>query len=82
MLRGAGSRMLTAVVSRGAVKALSSAGTAGKYHLHTTSAMAYLIEDPKYAFLKELGLGKTNLGGFNGKWMGSGKVRFVRFSQA
>ena len=31
-------------------------------------------EDPKYGFLKDLGLTQKNLGVYNGKWMGSGEV--------
>lgn len=35
---------------------------------------SFLIEDPKYSFLKELGLEKKNLGVYNGKWKASGEV--------
>jgi len=35
---------------------------------------SYLINEPKYAFLKELDLQETNLGVYNGKWTGSGEV--------
>ncbi|XP_068629591.1 putative aldehyde dehydrogenase family 7 member A1 homolog [Battus philenor] len=35
---------------------------------------AYLVDDPKYAFLKDLGLEKTNIGVFNGKWDANGQV--------
>ncbi|CAG0886283.1 unnamed protein product [Darwinula stevensoni] len=38
------------------------------------SMSGYLIEEPKYSFLKELGIQKSNLGVFNGKWTGSGEV--------
>lgn len=38
------------------------------------NASSYLIEDPKYSFLKELGLEKKNVGVFNGKWKASGQV--------
>jgi hypothetical protein len=34
----------------------------------------FLVEEPKYAFLKELGLEKRNAGVYNGKWGGSGEV--------
>ena len=34
----------------------------------------FLINEPKYAFLKELGLEETNKGVFNGTWIGSGQV--------
>ena len=38
------------------------------------SASSYLIEDPKYSFLKELGLREKNVGVFNGKWEANGQV--------
>ncbi|XP_059090365.1 alpha-aminoadipic semialdehyde dehydrogenase-like [Tigriopus californicus] len=34
----------------------------------------YLIDEPKYAFLKQLGIQKDNAGVFNGQWFGSGEV--------
>lgn len=34
----------------------------------------YLIDEPKYAFLKQLGIEKDNAGVFNGQWFGSGEV--------
>lgn len=47
-------------------------------HLHfqamKMSSSALLINNPKYAFLKELGLTEQNHGVFNGKWEGSGEV--------
>lgn len=36
---------------------------------------SFLIEDPKYSFLKELGLKEKNVGVFNGKWEANGQVR-------
>ena len=36
---------------------------------------SYLVNEPKYAFLKELGLSENNCGVYNGKWSGSGEVR-------
>lgn len=33
-----------------------------------------LINDPKYSFLKDLGLKEVNHGVFDGQWKGSGKV--------
>ena len=38
--------------------------------------MSYLVNDPKYAFLKELGIGEKNHGVFHthGKWFGNGEV--------
>lgn len=42
---------------------------------HQSSAMSsYLIDDPKYSFLKDLGLERINNGVYNGKWTGSGEV--------
>lgn len=38
----------------------------------STTKNSYLIEDPKYSFLKELNLDRTNAGVYNGKWFGSG----------
>lgn len=35
---------------------------------------SYLIDDPKYAFLKDLGLERCNNGVYNGRWTGSGEV--------
>jgi len=34
-----------------------------------------LINQPKYAFLKDLGLQESNVGAFDGKWFASGEVR-------
>jgi aldehyde dehydrogenase family 7 protein A1 len=36
----------------------------------------FLIDDPKYAFLKELGLGMDNEGVYDGQWKASGEVRY------
>ncbi|XP_028165301.1 putative aldehyde dehydrogenase family 7 member A1 homolog [Ostrinia furnacalis] len=47
---------------------------------HTTTRVimarngSFLIQDPKYSFLKELGLSDKNVGVFNGKWEASGPV--------
>lgn len=38
-----------------------------------------LINQPKYSFLKDLGLAETNLGAFDGKWFGSGEVSFMHY---
>ncbi|CAB3359655.1 Hypothetical predicted protein [Cloeon dipterum] len=35
---------------------------------------SYLIDEPKYSFLKELGLDKVNVGVYDGKWKASGKT--------
>lgn len=37
-------------------------------------ASNYLINDPKYSFLKQLGLGESNEGAYHGKWFGNGDV--------
>ncbi|XP_035225051.1 alpha-aminoadipic semialdehyde dehydrogenase-like, partial [Stegodyphus dumicola] len=42
--------------------------------MQKVNASSYLIEEPKYAFLKELGLEKKNLGVYHGSWTGSGEV--------
>lgn len=34
----------------------------------------FLIDEPKYSFLKELGLKKENVGVYNGKWNANGQV--------
>jgi len=34
---------------------------------------SYLVNDPKYSFLKDLGLEESNKGVYHGKWAGSGK---------
>lgn len=39
-----------------------------------SSATKYLVDDPKYSFLKELGIERSNAGVYNGKWTGSGPV--------
>lgn len=41
------------------------------------SMSAYLIDDPKYAFLEDLGLEKKNIGVFNGKWEANGQVWYL-----
>ena len=41
---------------------------------HKASMSTLLIEDPKYAWLKDLQLEVSNKGVFNGKWTGSGEV--------
>ncbi len=33
-----------------------------------------LINEPKYSWIKELGIQETNLGVYNGTWSGSGPV--------
>ncbi|XP_026275375.1 putative aldehyde dehydrogenase family 7 member A1 homolog [Frankliniella occidentalis] len=38
-----------------------------------SSQAGYLVDDPKYSFLKELGLQKQNCGAFYGKWKATGE---------
>ncbi|KFM61509.1 Alpha-aminoadipic semialdehyde dehydrogenase, partial [Stegodyphus mimosarum] len=42
--------------------------------MQKVNASSYLIDEPKYAFLKELGLEKKNHGVYHGSWAGSGEV--------
>lgn len=44
------------------------------YRLRSSMA-GYLIDEPKYAWLKELGLSSQNPGVFDGTWHGAGEVR-------
>lgn len=67
-----------AVVANGQAKQLlpllsRSYNFAGGFTRNMSSS--YLINEPKYAFLKDLGLSETNAGVYNGKWMGSGEVK-------
>ena len=41
-----------------------------------SSGQDYLVNQEKYSFIKELGLGEENDGVFNGSWGGSGEVVF------
>ena len=47
---------------------------------NTVRMSSYLIEDPKYSWLKELGLGVQNKGVFCGEWSGNGEVCIILFS--
>jgi hypothetical protein len=44
--------------------------------IHTIRMSSYLIQDPKYSFLKDLGLAEKNHGVFakHGQWFGDGEV--------
>lgn len=42
--------------------------------MSSSSSSSYLIDDPKYSFLKDLGLERVNNGVYNGKWTGSGQT--------
>ncbi|XP_071442810.1 putative aldehyde dehydrogenase family 7 member A1 homolog [Hetaerina americana] len=41
-------------------------------HLYRMASTGFLVNDPKYSFLKELGIGEVNCGVYNGKWKASG----------
>ncbi|KAL3277218.1 hypothetical protein HHI36_012568 [Cryptolaemus montrouzieri] len=45
-----------------------------KTYISRNMSGEYLINNPKYSFLKDLGLTATNFGVYNGKWGGSGKT--------
>ncbi len=45
-----------------------------KYFDGRRKMSSFLIDEPKYAFLKELGIEKRNPGVYNGTWGGSGEV--------
>ena len=54
---------------------LLSLSVSNKYYSENRRNMSgFLIDEPKYAFLKELGIEKRNHGVFNGTWGGSGDV--------
>lgn len=42
---------------------------------HTAAMSTLLINQPKYSWLKELGLSEENPGVYNGTWGGKGEVR-------
>ncbi|XP_070492872.1 putative aldehyde dehydrogenase family 7 member A1 homolog isoform X1 [Chironomus tepperi] len=39
-----------------------------------TMSSRYLIDDPKFSFLKDLGIERVNKGVYNGEWSGNGEV--------
>uniref|UniRef100_A0A672Z4Z1 Aldehyde dehydrogenase 7 family, member A1 n=1 Tax=Sphaeramia orbicularis TaxID=375764 RepID=A0A672Z4Z1_9TELE len=45
-----------------------------EWSTHSAAMSGLLINQPKYAWLKELGLSEDNPGMYNGKWGGSGEV--------
>ena len=53
---------------------LLSISALDKYFDGRRKMSSFLIDEPKYAFLKELGIEKRNHGVYNGKWGGSGEV--------
>ena len=40
------------------------------------SSQSFLVDHPRYAFLKDLGLQSHNQGVYNGKWFANGMVSF------
>lgn len=56
------------------LRVAASTTTLNSSNFKARNMSSYLINEPKYGFLKELGLGETNLGVYNGKWTGSGEV--------
>jgi len=67
---------VSTVLLRGGTRQLLTFGSV-KWSLATQQRMTmatFLVEDPKYAFLKDLGLDKTNKGVYNGTWFGSGET--------
>eukprot|EP00794_Sanderia_malayensis_P009783 gene9783-10782_t len=44
-----------------------------KFNMSSESAGKYLVSQPKYSFLKDLGLEEENLGVYDGTWSGSGE---------
>eukprot|EP00096_Caligus_rogercresseyi_P003791 TRINITY_DN1740_c0_g1_i1.p1 TRINITY_DN1740_c0_g1~~TRINITY_DN1740_c0_g1_i1.p1 ORF type:complete len:416 (-),score=119.92 TRINITY_DN1740_c0_g1_i1:42-1289(-) len=53
---------------------LLQAGPPNSSHLFIRAMSSFLINDPKYAFLKELKLEEVNMGAYDGEWFGSDKV--------
>ncbi|CAN7987274.1 unnamed protein product [Ixodes hexagonus] len=45
-----------------------------KVYCRSMSSTGFLVDDPKYSFLKELDISSRNLGVYDGKWGGTGNV--------
>ena len=69
VLRGCG--VHRQLLNFGSVNLKSSWSIAGQQRMTMAS---FLVDDPKYSFLKDLGLEKTNNGVYNGKWFANGEV--------
>lgn len=54
------------------IRALSS----NSIYIPQLQKVRHLVTDPKYGFLKQLGLTTENPGHYDGRWGGSGKVFF------
>ena len=63
--------------SAGKPYCLSSKNTPSLFTIvrRNMSSSGYLVDDPKYGFLKDLGLEAVNKGVYNGKWSGCGEVK-------
>ena len=57
-----------------AVKQTGRAKFSKVFSYQHTRMSSYLINDPKYSWLKSLGLEEENKGVFNGSWFGNGEV--------
>lgn len=57
------------------VKIFSTSKNATSIRTMSAASANFLVNDPKYSFLKDLGLQEHNPGVFDGSWKGSGKVR-------
>ena len=58
---------------------LLSLSLSNKFTENRRKMSGFLIDEPKYAFLKELGIEKRNPGVYNGTWGGSGDVSHFVF---
>ena len=48
-------------------------------NVRTMASGKYLVDDPKFSFLKDLGLERSNKGVYNGAWTGNGEVNCNHF---
>ena len=64
----------TVLFNRPSLKAALYFSLANRLNMSSSASGDFLINEPKYAFLKELGLDTTNNGVYHGKWTGSGEV--------
>ncbi|XP_014246459.1 alpha-aminoadipic semialdehyde dehydrogenase [Cimex lectularius] len=60
--------------SIGILQKYLTSSTSSVLRVRSYTSGKFLVEDPKYKFLEELGLTKTNLGVYNGSWSGSGEL--------
>ena len=73
---GPKSQLLSQSVTTSLLLRLSAVNTSSNFSsgFRSRNMSTFLINEPKYAFLKELDLQETNLGVYNGNWTGSGEV--------